>query len=117
MWACINEVVFVRFSALDAHTWLKPHHGHTNAQLKMHLGLIVPVRPSGESCALFRVGTETRAWQQGHVLFFDDSFEHEVCPMKYILLLANNLVVAVFTIGHIISNVDDHVVDLGLEQL
>ncbi len=26
----------------------------------------------------FRVGTETRQWQEGQVLVFDDSFEHEV---------------------------------------
>ncbi len=67
-----------RFSALDPHTWLKPHCGHTNAQLKMHLGLIVPRYNNASACALFRVGEETRAWEQGEVMFFDDSFEHEV---------------------------------------
>ena len=30
------------FSALGANTWLKPHFGTTNGQLKFHLGLIVP---------------------------------------------------------------------------
>jgi aspartyl/asparaginyl beta-hydroxylase (cupin superfamily) len=29
-------------------------------------------------CATLRVGNETRAWAAGRVLFFDDSFEHEV---------------------------------------
>ena len=29
-------------------------------------------------CATFRVGNETRAWANGGVLLFDDSFEHEV---------------------------------------
>ena len=63
------------FSALEGNTWLKAHYGTTNAQLKMHLGLIVP--QSGQ-CSLFRVGSETRGWREGEVIFFDDSFDHEV---------------------------------------
>lgn len=49
-----------------------------HAQLKFHLGLDVPVRPNGEACAHLKVGTERRTWANGEVLFFDDSFEHEV---------------------------------------
>ena len=30
------------------------------------------------ACAHMRVDTETRTWRAGKVLFFDDSFEHEV---------------------------------------
>jgi beta-hydroxylase len=47
-------------------------------QLKFHLGLIVPQAPDGKPCATMRVGNETRAWRAGKVLFFDDSWEHEV---------------------------------------
>jgi aspartyl/asparaginyl beta-hydroxylase (cupin superfamily) len=36
-----------------------------------HLPLIVP-----EGCWL-RVGNETRRWNEGKLLIFDDSFEHE----------------------------------------
>eukprot|EP00045_Choanoeca_perplexa_P007889 m.72475 g.72475 ORF g.72475 m.72475 type:complete len:523 (+) comp14265_c0_seq1:35-1603(+) len=71
------------YSSLEAHAWLKPHFGMTNGQLKLHLGLIVPQTPEGAPCATFRVGNVTEAWQQDRVLFFDDSFEHEVhndCP-------------------------------------
>jgi hypothetical protein len=39
--------------------------------LRLHLGLDVPAE-----CAM-RVGTETKSWQEGKCLVFDDSFEHE----------------------------------------
>ena len=35
------------------------------------------VHPSGPSCRI-RVGEEWRCWEEGKVLLFDDSFEHEV---------------------------------------
>jgi aspartate beta-hydroxylase len=49
-----------------------PHCGHTNGQLRVHMGLQVP--PG----ALMRVGTERLTWQEGRCIVFDDSFEHEV---------------------------------------
>ncbi|CAE8614475.1 unnamed protein product, partial [Polarella glacialis] len=61
------------YSAVGPRAWLKPHHGVTNGQLKWHLGLRVP-----GDCATMRVGNESRSWTEGEVLFFDDSFEHEV---------------------------------------
>ena len=50
----------------------------SNGQLKFHVGLVVPTGSNGEQCAFFRVANETRAWTEGQVSFFDDSFEHEV---------------------------------------
>jgi aspartyl/asparaginyl beta-hydroxylase (cupin superfamily) len=38
------------------------------------LGLVVPSDPAAE----LRVGNVTRGWEEGKVLAFDDSFEHEV---------------------------------------
>lgn len=35
------------------------------------------VIPAGE-CAKLTLSEESRAWTEGEVLFFDDSFEHEV---------------------------------------
>lgn len=61
----------VMFSALSAHTRIPPHHGETNARLIAHLPLIVP-----PDCRL-RVGNEERYWQEGKVLIFDDTIEHE----------------------------------------
>jgi len=59
-------------SALGPHSHIPPHTGPTNAFLRVHLGLVIP-----ENCAM-RVGSETRAWQEGKCSIFDDSFEHEV---------------------------------------
>eukprot|EP00040_Diaphanoeca_grandis_P000702 m.16234 g.16234 ORF g.16234 m.16234 type:complete len:492 (-) comp10944_c0_seq1:245-1720(-) len=73
------SVVRAGYSAVEAGAWLRPHFGMTNAQLKFHLGLDIPGGASGSTqCAFFRVKNETRGWESGKVLFFDDSFEHEV---------------------------------------
>ena len=61
------------FSLLRPRTRLKPHCGPTNGRLRAHLALLVP---EGD-CAL-RVGAEPpRRWEEGRVLLFDDSFEHD----------------------------------------
>lgn len=59
------------FSSLVAGTHIKPHIGYSKAVLRCHLGLIVP-----DGCVL-RVGTQTRNWQSGKCLIFDDTVEHE----------------------------------------
>jgi len=59
------------FSAMEPRTRIRPHCGPTNSRLRCHLGLSVP-----EGCEL-RVGSETRRWQQGRCLVFDDAYEHE----------------------------------------
>lgn len=60
------------FSRLTPGTRLRPHCGPTNTHLTCHLGLRVP-----EGCEI-RVGHESRRWQEGKCLVFDDSYEHEV---------------------------------------
>jgi aspartyl/asparaginyl beta-hydroxylase (cupin superfamily) len=59
------------FSRLKPGAHIKPHHGVLNTRLICHLPLIVP-----DGCGI-RVGAETRAWREGELLIFDDSFEHE----------------------------------------
>lgn len=59
------------FSVLQAHTRIPPHTGVTNVRAIVHLPLIVP-----EKCG-FRVGGQTRAWQEGCAFVFDDTIEHE----------------------------------------
>ena len=59
------------FSRLRPGTHIPPHHGLLNTRLICHLPVIVP-----DGCRL-RVGNETRAWTEGEMLIFDDSFEHE----------------------------------------
>lgn len=73
-------IIRAGYSMLEANAWLKPHFGMSNGQLKYHLGLVVPGDDSTDrkQCAFLRVGNETRGWHKGKILYFDDSFEHEV---------------------------------------
>jgi aspartyl/asparaginyl beta-hydroxylase (cupin superfamily) len=59
------------FSLLRPGAHIAPHNGLLNTRLICHLPLIVP-----PDCAL-RVGNQVRQWEQGRVLVFDDSIEHE----------------------------------------
>ncbi|HEX4300889.1 MAG TPA: aspartyl/asparaginyl beta-hydroxylase domain-containing protein [Gammaproteobacteria bacterium] len=59
------------FSILKPGTHIPPHFGLGNYKLAVHLPLVLP-----GSCAI-RVGNETREWQEGQCLIFDDSFQHE----------------------------------------
>lgn len=59
------------YSLLRPGTHIKPHNGMLNTRLICHLPLI-----TNPDCAL-RVGNETRGWEQGKLLIFDDSIEHE----------------------------------------
>ncbi len=58
-------------SVLQPGAEIKPHFGLSNIKLTVHLGLDIPI-----DCAI-RVGDEVQYWQDGKVLIFDDSFEHE----------------------------------------
>ncbi|MDK2761842.1 MAG: aspartyl/asparaginyl beta-hydroxylase domain-containing protein [Sphingopyxis sp.] len=59
------------FSILKPHTRIPPHTGVTNTRAIVHLPLIVP-----PGCG-FRVGGETRLWEEGKAFAFDDTIEHE----------------------------------------
>jgi len=65
------------YSAISGETFLRPHCGWSNGQLKFHVGLKVP-RVEGRHCSSITVGDETRHWEEGEVLMFDDSYLHEV---------------------------------------
>lgn len=62
----------IMFSALNPHARILPHTGPMNGILRAHLGMVVP-----NGCYI-RVGPDERTWEEGKVLVFDDSFEHEV---------------------------------------
>jgi len=68
----IPNMTTAGFSRLEPGTHIKSHVGYQDTVLRCHLGLIVPE----EGCAL-RVGPETRTWQEGRCLVFDDTTEHE----------------------------------------
>jgi aspartyl/asparaginyl beta-hydroxylase (cupin superfamily) len=63
------------FSVLEPGKELKPHRGFYNGILRLHLGLIVPDSPPGG--VGIRVDDEICSWEEGKVLIFDDSYEHE----------------------------------------
>jgi len=61
----------ILFSLLRPGARIAPHTGTHNTRLICHLPLVVP-----RGCG-FRVGNEVRAWEEGKLLIFDDSIEHE----------------------------------------
>ena len=61
----------VLFSRLEPGAHIPPHTGMLNSRLICHLPLIVP------KGGWLRVGNETREWEEGKLLIFDDSIEHE----------------------------------------
>ncbi|WP_447932318.1 aspartyl/asparaginyl beta-hydroxylase domain-containing protein [Sphingopyxis fribergensis] len=61
----------VFFSLLRPGAHIPPHTGVTNVRAIVHLPLVVP-----PGCA-FRVGGETRRWEEGRAFIFDDTIEHE----------------------------------------
>nr|XP_030715538.1 aspartyl/asparaginyl beta-hydroxylase isoform X4 [Globicephala melas] len=63
----------IKYSVMHPGTHVWPHTGPTNCRLRMHLGLVIPK----EGCRI-RCANETKTWEEGKVLIFDDSFEHEV---------------------------------------
>ena len=60
------------FSVLQPRTRIRPHTGKPGPFLRCHLGLEVP---AGD-CRL-RVEDQSRGWQAGRTLVFDDRLEHE----------------------------------------
>lgn len=61
----------IMLSLLRPHSKIPAHSGMVNCRFVCHLPLIVP-----PNCG-FRVGAETREWQVGELMVFDDSVEHE----------------------------------------
>lgn len=72
---CLGEMpfAFAFFSTLKAGCKIAPHTAPCNLRLRVHLPLIVP---EPEACGI-RVAGETRRWEVGKAMIFDDSFEHE----------------------------------------
>ena len=64
----------IKLSVMAGPTHVKPHCGTSNARLRSHLPLLVPSDPPPQ----LRVVDQHLTWQEGEILVFDDSFEHEV---------------------------------------
>ena len=72
------------FSRLLPGAHIAPHHGLLNTRLICHIPII-----TAPQCSL-RVGNETRGWEHGKALVFDDSVEHEARnagPAERVVLL------------------------------
>lgn len=70
--AAVPGLVNASFSRFGPGTRLYPHRGEMQGVLRCHLPLIVP---PGD--VALRIGDETRRWQPGVCLIFDDSVEHD----------------------------------------
>jgi len=62
----------VLFSRLAPRTRIPAHNGFLNTRLICHLPLVVP-----QNCGKLRCGSEEKAWEEGRLMIFDDSIEHE----------------------------------------
>lgn len=67
-----SQTPIALFSKLKPGIKIPPHHGLLNTRLICHLPIIVP-----KDCGGIRVGHQTRTWEEGKTLIFDDSIEHE----------------------------------------
>ncbi len=76
-WRLLSQIpglTGAEFSMMEPGTHITPHKGYTRMVLRSHIGLIIP--QDAQACAL-RVGDQTRHWEEGKVMIFDDSYEHE----------------------------------------
>ena len=64
------------FSTMAPGSKIAPHFGPTNLRLRCHFPLIVP-----EECFI-KVAGEGRRWDEGKMLIFDDSYEHETANLS-----------------------------------
>ncbi len=69
---CGQDFTSIKFSAIQPGTHIRTHTGPSNERLRLHLTLI------HEGGARIRVGKDWHTWEEGRVIMFDDSWEHEV---------------------------------------
>lgn len=67
-----KQVTSAMFSVLTSNTKISPHRGPYFGVIRCHIPLIVPVGDCG-----IRVAGETKYWQYGVPLVFDDTLPHE----------------------------------------
>jgi aspartate beta-hydroxylase len=73
---CVDSMpfAFAFFSTLRGGSRIAPHCAPCNLRVRVHLPLIVP---NPDVCGISVAG-ETRRWEVGKALVFDDAYEHEV---------------------------------------
>ncbi len=109
---CVPGLTTAMFSIFEPGKRLPPHRGPYNGVLRLHLGLIVPREQLKTG---IRVGDQTRHWQEGQALIFDDSYEHEtwndtdqvrvvlfldfVKPLRFPANIANRLLISLASVS------------------
>lgn len=73
----IPGMITAAYSHLSPGIHILPHSGKPIGVLRCHLGLDIP-----ERCGI-RVGDQTRRWENGRCLVFDDTFEHEAWNLDH----------------------------------
>ncbi|MCG8420724.1 MAG: aspartyl/asparaginyl beta-hydroxylase domain-containing protein [Proteobacteria bacterium] len=68
----IAGLAMATFSRLAPETHVRPHVGWGTRVYRVHLGLKIPAEGTW-----LRVGAETKTWNEGGLLGFDDTVEHE----------------------------------------
>ena len=64
------------FSTMSPQASIAPHYGACNLKLRCHFPLFVPEE------AFLRVAGEPRPWEEGKMVIFDDSYEHEAANLS-----------------------------------
>lgn len=64
------------FSTMKPGTSIKAHYGACNLKLRCHFPLFIPKE------SFIRVGGDPRSWEEGKMIIFDDTYEHEAANMS-----------------------------------
>ncbi len=64
------------FSTMLPGTSIAPHYGATNLKLRLHFPLFIPNE------AYLQVAGDARPWEEGKMIVFDDSYEHEAANLS-----------------------------------
>ena len=115
----ISGIVNAGFSCLGPESETGWHDDVDKGFDRLHLPLIVP---KGEVC--FKVGSETRTWQPGHVLAFDDTFRHNAWNAtnkpRYVLIVdilrSDNRAAEIAARGHAISTTEPEHTASNMQQ-
>ena len=64
------------YSTMSPQATIAPHYGACNLKLRCHFPLFVPEE------SYLRVADDPRPWEEGKMMIFDDSFEHEAANLS-----------------------------------
>ena len=64
------------FSTMSPKASIAPHYGACNLKLRCHFPLFVPEE------AYLMVAGDPRPWEEGKMVIFDDSYEHEAANLS-----------------------------------